>query len=36
MPDLVDPETLAANGNGRLELFMTVVRLTDWSSTVPR
>jgi predicted enzyme related to lactoylglutathione lyase len=35
MSDLVEPETLAANGNGRLELFMTVVRLTDWSSTVP-
>ena len=35
MSDLVEPELLAANGNGRLELFMTVVRLTDWSSTVP-
>jgi predicted enzyme related to lactoylglutathione lyase len=35
MSDLVEPETLAANGNGRLELFMTVVRVTDWSTIVP-
>ncbi len=28
MSDLVEPETFAANGNGRLELLMTVVRLT--------
>ena len=35
MSDLVEPETLAASGNGRLELFMTVVRVTDWSTIVP-
>ncbi len=35
MSDLVESETLAANGNGRLELFMTVVRVTEWSTIVP-
>ena len=35
MSDLAEPETLAANEHARLELFMTVVRVTDWSTIVP-
>jgi predicted enzyme related to lactoylglutathione lyase len=35
MSDLVEPETLAASEHARLELFMTVVRVTDWSTIVP-
>ena len=35
MSDLVEPEPLAASQHSRLELFMTVVRVTDWSTIVP-
>jgi predicted enzyme related to lactoylglutathione lyase len=34
MSDLVEPEILAASEHARLELFMTVVRVTDWSTIV--
>ena len=35
MSDLAEPEPLAASEVSRLELFMTVVRVTDWSTLVP-
>jgi predicted enzyme related to lactoylglutathione lyase len=35
MSDLAQPESLAANDQSRLDLFMTVVRVMDWSATVP-
>jgi predicted enzyme related to lactoylglutathione lyase len=34
MSDLAEPETLAASEHARLELFMTVVRVTEWSTIV--
>jgi predicted enzyme related to lactoylglutathione lyase len=35
MSDLVEPEPLVASENSRLELFMTVVRVTEWATIVP-
>jgi hypothetical protein len=35
MSDLAKPEPLAASEQSRLELFMTVVRVTNWSIIVP-
>ncbi len=34
MSDLVEPESFVASENSRLELFMTVVRVTEWSTIV--
>jgi predicted enzyme related to lactoylglutathione lyase len=34
MADLPDPEPLAASGPPILDLFMTVVRVSDWESVV--
>ena len=35
MSDLVEPEPFVASEHARLELFMTVVRVTEWSTVVP-
>ncbi len=35
MSDLVEPEPFVASEHARLELFMTVVRVTEWSTIVP-
>jgi predicted enzyme related to lactoylglutathione lyase len=35
MSDLAEPESLATTEPARLELFMTVVRVSDWSTIVP-
>jgi predicted enzyme related to lactoylglutathione lyase len=35
MSDLAEPEPFVASENSRLELFMTVVRVTEWSTIVP-
>jgi predicted enzyme related to lactoylglutathione lyase len=35
MSDLAQPESLAASSHAHLDLFMTVVRVMDWSATVP-
>jgi predicted enzyme related to lactoylglutathione lyase len=35
MSNLAQPEALAASEHARLELFMTVVRVTEWSIIVP-
>jgi hypothetical protein len=35
MSDLVVPESLADTAQSRLDLFMTVVRVMDWSTIVP-
>jgi predicted enzyme related to lactoylglutathione lyase len=35
MSDLVEPEPLAAAAHSQLDLFMTVVRVMDWSTLVP-
>jgi catechol 2,3-dioxygenase-like lactoylglutathione lyase family enzyme len=34
MADLPEPEPAAATGQSRLDLFMTVVRVTNWSTSV--
>jgi predicted enzyme related to lactoylglutathione lyase len=35
MSDLAEPEPLAATAQSPLELFMTVIRVMDWSMIVP-
>jgi predicted enzyme related to lactoylglutathione lyase len=35
MSDLAEPEPLAATAHSHLDLFMTVVRVMDWSTIVP-
>jgi len=35
MSDLVEPEPVADTSRSRLDLFMTVVRVMDWSNIVP-
>jgi predicted enzyme related to lactoylglutathione lyase len=35
MSDLAQPESLAASAHSHLDLFMTVVRVMDWSTLVP-
>jgi predicted enzyme related to lactoylglutathione lyase len=35
MSDLLEPESVADTARSRLDLFMTVVRVMDWSNIVP-